>query len=155
MTFARLFTVPLFMSALLVAAVPASAERSHQRAGESAVPAINTFANQATGRCLDDSFAYNTRPHPCNGLDFQKWSVGYPGGDYRDFKNVNTGRCIGADNTSVSGGECRTSSQAMWILRRWNDGTFELRNVWSGLCLADVGRLAVETCNASTRQSWY
>ena len=29
--------------------------------------------NQATGRCIDDSFAYGLRAFPCNGLTFQQW----------------------------------------------------------------------------------
>ena len=65
----RLAAIPAAVFALLVAAAPASAEPTLM------TQAINTFQNQQSGRRLDDSFAYGVRTYPCNGLDFQKWSV--------------------------------------------------------------------------------
>ncbi|MGW0535570.1 hypothetical protein [Streptomyces sp. NPDC003032] len=29
--------------------------------------------NNATRRCMDDSFAYGLRAFDCNGMNFQKW----------------------------------------------------------------------------------
>lgn len=34
-----------------------------------------TFRNQATGRCLDHSFSHLLRTFPCNGLNYQGWTI--------------------------------------------------------------------------------
>ncbi|WHT22585.1 hypothetical protein N8J89_16425 [Crossiella sp. CA-258035] len=120
--------------------------------------AVNVFKNQASGQCLDDSIEYGVRMHPCNGLNFQQWQVLSTGTGSPDheFKNLATGRCIGTEwgNDRVSGGQCRVSGQSMWRTKRWNDGTFQLNNLWASKCLEHRGSLHVAGCNSSREQSW-
>lgn len=54
--------------------------------------------NNATRRCMDDSFAYGLRAFDCNRTDFQqfRFSDGVWGGDRysHEVRNKVTGRCI-------------------------------------------------------------
>jgi hypothetical protein len=138
---------------LLSAVAPATAEMLP--GGEVSPLAINTFRNQASKRCLDDSFAYGPRPYLCNGLDFQKWSVRVHDDLSREFRNVNTGRCLGADRTGqVYAGGCG-NRQTSWAITRWSDGTMQFQNMESDGCLMDTVWLSATGCDASEEQSWY
>jgi hypothetical protein len=53
-----------------------------------------TMTNQATGRCVDDSFGYGLRAFGCNGQNYQRWLwIAWSDGT-STFVNENTGRAI-------------------------------------------------------------
>lgn len=143
------------VAALFAAAAPAVASTLPR--SEAGVLAVQTFRNQQSGRCLDDSFAYGPRPFGCNNLDFQRWTVINYGSDSRGLRNVNTGRCLAADRTNsvYAAVECGTSMEAVWVVRRWADGTVEFRNQAWGGCLEDTVWLRAANCDQSREQSWY
>jgi hypothetical protein len=149
----RLLAVLAIASALFAVAAPASASTP---ARTLVAQAINTLANQQSDNCLDDSFAYGVRTYPCNGQNFQQWEVKTWSDGTREFKNVNTKRCIGSDlDGSVWVGECSTSRTVSWYVKWWSDGTFELRNQAWGDCLEETVWLHTDGCDASREQSWY
>ncbi|MFV0131577.1 RICIN domain-containing protein [Streptomyces sp. HMX112] len=106
-----------------------------------ATASIQTFRNGATGRCLDDSHE-GTRTFPCNGLTYQQWNVQVdPRNNSRQLKNIATGKClvsgtkgyIGTSDCGITG----VGSAQDWFVYKYGDGSVELKNARTGLCLDD------------------
>ncbi|SHG81355.1 RICIN domain-containing protein [Streptoalloteichus hindustanus] len=119
--------------------------------------AVNTFRNQETGRCIDDSNAHGLRAFGCNNLDFQRFQVTVWKDKTREFKNLNTNRCI--DDSAAHGLRafgCNKSRFQSWWVTRWKDGTLEFRNQETGRCIDDSHPHGLRAfgCNKSRFQSW-
>ncbi|MFF1615790.1 RICIN domain-containing protein [Amycolatopsis sp. NPDC058278] len=80
-------------AAIAVTGVPAAFAASGKDSPAVVADAVNTFKNQATGRCIDDSSA-GFRTWTCNTSTNQKWNVHIWGDGTRQLKNQATGRCI-------------------------------------------------------------
>ncbi|MFJ6700015.1 RICIN domain-containing protein [Streptomyces sp. NPDC091272] len=121
-----------------------------------AVDAIQSFRNQATGRCLDDTDNGGFRAWSCNGSNPQKWSVHVWGDSTRQLRNVATGRCIeDTDNGFRTVGACNSSPEQSWWVTVWGDGTVRFQNQLTGRCIDDSS-LGLRTwgCNNTPYQSW-
>lgn len=71
------------------------------------------------------------------------------------FRNRATGKCVEGTNIAYSN-TCTYDWEQEWYVHRWADGTRQLKNVYSGLCLTgqDDG-WGMGSCNSSTDQSWF
>ena len=70
----------------------------------SAADAVNTFKNQGTNRCIDDT-NQGFRTWDCNGTPAQNWIVHTWRDGTVQLKNANTNRCTRARASSRSPGD--------------------------------------------------
>lgn len=121
----------------------------------SAADAINTFKNQATNRCIDDTDR-GFRTWDCNGTNAQNWIVHKWNDGTVQLKNVNTNRCMYDSDQGFKTLSCDSSPNQSWYVRHWADGTLELKNQATNRCIDDsnVGFRTLG-CNAGTFQSWF
>lgn len=132
-------------------------------AGSASADSTQTFKNQWTKKCLDDS-NYGVRTFTCNGTKFQQWIVHVWKDQTRQLRSNSTGKCL--DDSSLGlrtfncwpGSDSRSKFQS-WYVHRWNDGTIQFRNQSTGRCLDDSSGSGLRTvkCYAggSKYQSWY
>ncbi|WP_327250547.1 RICIN domain-containing protein [Streptomyces sp. NBC_01244] len=111
--------------------------------------------NNATRRCMDDSFEYGLRAYACNGLDFQQFR--YSDGTYHELRNKVTGRCV--DDSAAYGLRayaCNGQSYQQWSVSNTTGGT-TFRNRNTGRCIDDSAAygLRAYTCNGQNYQKWW
>jgi hypothetical protein len=121
----------------------------------SAADAVNTFKNQATNRCIDDT-SQGFRTFDCNGTPAQNWIVHKWNDGTVQLKNANTNRCMYDSDQGFKTLPCDSSTNQSWHVRHWNDGTLELKNQATNRCIDD-SNLGFRTlgCNAGQYQSWF
>ncbi|GLP67025.1 MULTISPECIES: RICIN domain-containing protein [unclassified Streptomyces] len=121
----------------------------------SAADAINTFKNQATNRCIDDT-GNGFRTWDCNGSNAQNWIVHRWNDGTVQLKNVNTNRCMFDSDQGFKTLDCDSSPNQSWYVKKWADNTIELKNQATNRCIDDsnVGFRTLG-CNAGTYQSWF
>lgn len=117
--------------------------------------AIQSFRNQATGRCMDDT-DNGFRTWSCNGSSPQLWTVHTWDDGTRQLRNINTGRCVeDTDNGFRTVGTCSSSPEQSWWVKVWADGTVRFQNQATLRCIDDSS-LGFRTwaCNDTPYQSW-
>ena len=81
-------------TALLTGALATPAAAAPARPATSAVAASETYADVATGFCLDSNASRNVYTNPCgSGNNYQHWTP-IANGSNRLIKNVATGYCL-------------------------------------------------------------
>lgn len=147
-------TGAVLTAAPLLATVSASASPVSHIAPHAA--SVQTFHNQATNACLDDSAAYGLRAAACTTSSTQKWSVSAVP-NYRMLKNVSTGRCVDDSlHYGLRAVSCNGLAYQQWFVKHWNDGTFRFQNHNTGRCIDDSGKgLRPIACNSTPYQSWF
>ncbi|QNP75217.1 hypothetical protein IAG44_41315 [Streptomyces roseirectus] len=117
--------------------------------------------NNATRRCMDDSFAYGLRAFGCNRLDFQQFrhSDGIWGGDryYHELRNKVTGRCV--DDSFAYGlraFDCNGQAFQQWAVSSGSGGS-TFKNRATGRCVDDSFAYGLRAfdCNGTTFQKWW
>jgi hypothetical protein len=138
--------------AIASSAVPAV---SHHAASP-AVDAIQTFQNQNTGRCIDDT-NQGFRTWGCNGTPPQSWRVHVFNDGTRRLQSVNTGRCIFDSNggfRTVS--PCDSSTNQSWFIDRLPGGQIAFRNQATQRCIDDTNQgFRTWSCNRTPAQQWH
>jgi hypothetical protein len=161
--------VPLL--AVLVTLVPIGAVTASPAVAAVRVPrsaAADPFGpyvimqNEATNRCLDDSFAFGLRAFPCNRLSYQRWdvavAVSFTRGLSLTLRNQNTRRCL--DDSSAFGLRtfpCNFSEyQHFYPLIISLDGGTELINGMTRRCVDDSFAFGLRSypCNLLSFQTW-
>ncbi|MBM7786080.1 RICIN domain-containing protein [Tenggerimyces flavus] len=132
--------------------------------GSASADSTQTFKNQWTKKCLDDSSAHGVRTFTCNGTSYQQWKVHVWGDQTRQLRSNSTGKCLDDSNLGLRTFNCWPGSDARskfqsWYVHRWNDGTIQFKNQTTGRCLDDTGGKGLRAikCYAggSKYQSWY
>jgi hypothetical protein len=111
------------------------------------------------GYCLDSNSSFDVYMLPCNGGNYQKWSVtvqGQPCGEGECYvqitlKDVATGYCLDGNGTSLYTHVCGSAYQA------WNgsDVMDTLVQTVTGVCLDGSGTsVYVLACNGGAYQNW-
>jgi hypothetical protein len=118
----------------------------------------DTFRNQATGRCIDDSFQFGLRALICNGLGFQQWNVRVWPDNTQELKNVATGRCI--DHSFDQGFRafpCNGLGFQRWIVTPRPNGSIAFQNQATHRCMDDSFQFGLRAipCNGSSFQGWF
>ncbi|MDX6758718.1 RICIN domain-containing protein [Streptomyces sp. F8] len=144
---------------VLLAAGLATATATHEAdaAPTSALDSVQSFRNDATSACLDDS-EHGIRTYTCLGNDHQKWNVHRWADGTRELRNINTGRCLtGSPGGKVAPYPCDKAKDQSWIVHRYPDGAVELKNQQTGLCLDDSPSHHLRTfpCGTHTQKSPY
>jgi hypothetical protein len=128
-------------------------------AGGVTILAPQTYKNEATGRCMDDSDR-GLRAVGCHGGTTQQWNVSGSTGA-RQLKNVATGRCLDDSDRGFRTVGCHGGTTQQWNVHRWNDGTLQFKNRGTSRCADDSSAgLRTWTCwpgsdSRSKNQSWY
>lgn len=139
----------LAISATLTFAAPAQADLAYH----------GQLSNEATGRCLDDSFSYGLRTIPCNGSSYQHWYVYESYYDSFILKNVATERCLDDSAYGLRTFACNETEYQRWWHYGVNGGwagTNRFRNVSNNKCLDDSNSYGIRTypCNGSIYQAF-
>ncbi|MFE6647968.1 RICIN domain-containing protein [Nocardioides sp. NPDC057772] len=122
--------------------------------------ATQTYRNEATGLCLEDTTT-EPRTAACAGVSTQQWIVKVWNDGTRRFQNGRTGECLHAQLGTGTGViflrslPCNDSQQQSWWIKRWADGTIRFQNQAYGWCIRDPYVGSLEECNTSENQSWY
>ncbi|MET9415679.1 RICIN domain-containing protein [Streptomyces klenkii] len=134
----------------LVATVPMASA-----APAGAEDVVQSFRNQATGKCMDDT-NNGFRTWSCNGSTPQKWSVHVWGDGTRQLRSANTGRCVeDTDNGFRTVGSCSSAPEQSWWVKVWADGTVRFQNQATLRCIDDSNQgFRTWACNDSPYQSW-
>lgn len=134
-------------------------------AGSASADSVQTFKNQATKRCLDDS-GKGLRTVGCNGKITQKWNVHVRGDKSRQLKSIGTGDCLDDSSKGLRSFGCHPGSSAntkfqSWRVVQFQDGTIRFQNKATARCLDDSSKgLRTFKCHpgssaASKFQSWF
>ncbi|MDJ1645432.1 RICIN domain-containing protein [Streptomyces pakalii] len=116
---------------------------------------IQTFANMATGSCLDDSYEFGLRGFGCNGGPWQQWRVRVWSEDAtRQLENVATKECLYDDGVTLDTRRCDSSRQQSWFAHK-NGDRVVFENQATGECLDDSEYgLRTIVCSHNTHQKW-
>ncbi|MFE6710790.1 RICIN domain-containing protein [Streptomyces sp. NPDC057695] len=119
-----------------------------------ATDVVQTFANMATGSCLDDSQQYGLRGYGCNGGVYQKWNVHVWGDATRQLRNLATNECLFDDGYTLDTRACNSSREQSWFAHKRGDRvTFESQA--TGECLDDSHfGLRTIPCSFNLNQTW-
>ncbi|MEI7031547.1 RICIN domain-containing protein [Streptomyces pratensis] len=143
--------------ASLAAPPGAPAAENTSQADARTAAATQSFRNQATNRCMDDTDS-GFRTWSCNGSRPQLWDVKVWGDGTRQLRNVNTGRCIEDSHTNGfrTVGSCSSAAEQSWWVKVWGDGTVRFQNQVTLRCIDDSS-LGFRTfpCNDLPYQSWF
>ncbi|MFB7101481.1 RICIN domain-containing protein [Streptomyces hydrogenans] len=117
--------------------------------------AVQSFRNQSTNRCMDDT-TNGFRTWSCNGSNPQLWNVRVWGDGTRELRNINTGRCIEDTDSGFRTAVCNAGQEQSWWITVWNDGTVRFKNQHTSRCIDDSS-LGFRTwaCNSLPYQSWF
>ncbi|MFF7727106.1 RICIN domain-containing protein [Streptomyces sp. NPDC008001] len=147
----------LLIGGFLVATslVPAPGALAAAASPAGAQDAVQTFRNQATGKCMDDT-NNGFRTWSCNGSTPQKWSVHVWNDGTRQLRSANTGRCVeDTDNGFRTVGNCGSNPEQSWWVKVWADGTVRFQNQATLRCIDDSNQgFRTWACNDSPYQSW-
>ncbi|MFJ8295066.1 RICIN domain-containing protein [Streptomyces sp. NPDC094447] len=119
-----------------------------------ATDVVQTFANMATGSCLDDSHQFGLRGYGCNGGVYQKWNVHVWGDATRQLRNLATNECLFDDGYTLDTRACNSSREQSWFAHKSGDRvTFESQA--TGECLDD-SQFGLRTipCSYNRNQTW-
>ncbi|MCB8900989.1 MULTISPECIES: RICIN domain-containing protein [unclassified Streptomyces] len=139
-------TVPVLQGELQTTGATAGALR--------AADVVQTFANMATGSCLDDSQQYGLRGYACNGGVYQKWNVHVWGDGTRQLRNLATNECLFDDGFTLDTRGCNSSREQSWFAHKSGDRvTFQSQA--TGECLDDsqYGLRTIQ-CYYNRNQTW-
>ena len=164
-----LFGVAALLASSTVAADAATSQPGVRRApAQAAAPGdphaldvAQTFRNQATGQYLTIGFVSGIGYVITTDNGAASWYVHVFKDGTRRFQNVYQLKCMEAVGNSVwptdSPYGCDSSQEQSFYIKRWNDGTIEIKSQRYGNCLDDDGHdiVALKPCNASREQSWY
>jgi Ricin-type beta-trefoil lectin domain len=164
-TIPRLFIIAAFVAgtaalgstpALAGPATPAHQAKSSGGVSPAADP-IETFQNQNTGRCIDDTDNGGFRTFACNGTRPQQWRVHVFNDGTRRLQNVNTGRCMFDSNGGFRTVTCDTSTNVSWFIDHPATGQIAFRNQNTGRCIDDTdnGGFRTFSCNGTRPQQWH
>ncbi|MGQ0777644.1 MAG: RICIN domain-containing protein [Pseudonocardiales bacterium] len=109
---------------------------------------VQTFRNENTGWCLDDSVEFGLRTYGCNYGRHQQWNVRAWADGTRQLRNVATGGCI-LDTRSIGIGiaRCDSTRSQSWYVGEVPDGGIRFINESPNYCLGDDrGRLVSWSC---------
>lgn len=129
-------------------------------AGSASADSVQTFKNQATKQCLDDS-GKGLRTITCNGKVTQKWNVHTFNDRTRQLKSKGTGRCLDDSSKGLRTFKCWPGSNPnsrfqSWFVKKFNDGTIRFQNQATKRCLDDSSKgLRTFRCNTTKFQSWF
>ncbi|MFC8172130.1 RICIN domain-containing protein [Streptomyces sp. NPDC057325] len=119
-----------------------------------AADVVQTFANMATGSCLDDSRQYGLRGYGCNGGVHQKWNVRVWNDGTRQLRNLATGECLYDDGVTLATRACDSSREQSWFAHKSGDRV-SFRSQATGECLDDSEYgLRTITCYWNRYQTW-
>ncbi|MEU7071692.1 RICIN domain-containing protein [Streptomyces narbonensis] len=122
-------------------------------ASSSSSPRI--FVSRATGACLDDSLDQGTRSFACNGMSYQRWTVGTTPDGSAQLRNHATGECLDHLPGGLSTTPCGQAASQRWTVSARDDVAVEIRSTTARSCLADsAGGLRLAPCDGTTRQKW-
>ncbi|WP_261558258.1 RICIN domain-containing protein [Frankia tisae] len=113
-----------------------------------------TFANLATGFCLDSN-RESGYTLGCNGTDYQKWTA-YGYGEIV-LSNKATGLCLASDSDGRAFPvACATGDRQRWTMREDRYGTVNFVSVGTGRCLDSNAdrQLYTMDCNGGSYQRW-
>ena len=117
-----------------------------------------TMTNQATGRCVDDSFGYGLRAFGCNGQNYQTFALtGQSDGNWV-LTNYNTGRCVDDSfGYGLRAFGCNGQNYQRWQWIAWSDGTSTFVNENTGRAIDDSFGYGLRsfTENDESYQSFY
>lgn len=119
--------------------------------------AVETFKNENTLRCIDDSVSYGLRSFGCNGLSYQQFNVHVWNDGTRELKNLNTGRCVDDSGTyGLRAYPCNSSTYQSWWILRFSDGSIGFQNQNTGRCIDDSLSYGLRSfgCNSLSYQRW-
>jgi hypothetical protein len=161
-TLSALGTVALGAGLLMASPVPAHAAGGALSAASSGAVApaadpIQTFQNQNTGRCIDDTDSGGFRTFSCNGTRPQQWRVHVFLDGTRRLQNVNTGRCMFDSNGGFFTTSCDASTNESWFIDHPASGQIAFRNQQTGRCIDDTdqGGFRTFSCNSTRPQQWH
>jgi hypothetical protein len=116
---------------------------------------IQTFQNQNTGRCIDDT-PQGFRTFSCNGTRAQQWRVHRFLDGTRRLQNINTGRCMFDSNFGFFTTGCDASTNESWFIDHPAAGQIAFRNQNTGRCIDDTPRgFRTFSCNGTPAQQWH
>lgn len=143
-------------SAVILCTALASSAAADTSSGNGAQDAVQTFANNYTGSCLDDSDAFGLRTIPCNGTSFQKWNVHVWNDATRELKNLATGRCLDDNGIDLRTVACNSMTYQSWFVEGRGWGKIALRNQFTNKCLDDsvYGLRTIGCQDGNTHQNW-
>ncbi|MFD9246508.1 RICIN domain-containing protein [Streptomyces sp. NPDC059556] len=119
-----------------------------------AADVVQTFANMATGSCLDDSQQFGLRGYGCNGGVYQKWNVHVWGDGTRQLRNLATNECLFDDGFTLATHACNSTREQSWFAHKSGDRvTFQSQA--TGECLDDSQYgLRTIPCSYNRNQTW-
>ncbi|WP_051716396.1 RICIN domain-containing protein [Streptomyces bikiniensis] len=119
-----------------------------------AADAVQTFANMATGSCLDDSRQYGLRGYGCNGGVHQQWNVRAWNDGTRRLRNIATNECLYDNGVTLDTRTCDSSREQSWFPHKSGDKV-TLQSQATGECLDDSAfGLRTIRCNGGRNQTW-
>lgn len=145
---------------LTLAVAPAQAADHQPTAKTDAVrplDAVETFQNENTLRCMDDSTTYGLRAFSCNGLSYQEFNVHVWNDGTRELQNINTGRCVDDSTTyGLRAYPCNSSTYQSWWILHFSDGSIGFQNQNTGRCIDDSASYGLRAfgCNSLNYQRW-
>lgn len=141
-------------------AAPAALHTKSAPARAASSDELDTFTNEATGRCVDDS-ALGLRTFACNRSNYQTWDISDTRNGSFTMRNMATGLCLDdSRDYHLRAIGCNGLIYQQWIVsRRWPDGSFQLSSNGTGLCLDDSNAYHLRTfaCGGTQTpwQSWH
>lgn len=112
--------------------------------------------NLKTKWCLDDSFRYGIRAHPCNGMSFQNWiHRAGPNGNWV-LQNAETGRCLDDSVNRLQVLTCNGLPYQRWKAFVDERIAFTFESEETRRCLDDsINGLKTLDCNGTDFQRFY
>jgi hypothetical protein len=137
--------------AIAGSAVPAVSHRAESPAAD----VTQTFQNQNTGRCIDDT-DQGFRTFSCNGSPAQQWRVHVFNDGTRRLQNVNTGRCMfDSDGGFRTVSPCDAGTNQSWFIDH-PGGQVAFRNQATQRCIDDTDQgFRTFSCNGTGPQQWH
>ncbi|MGW6984870.1 RICIN domain-containing protein [Streptomyces sp. NPDC054932] len=73
------------------------------------------------------------------------------------FRNAATSACLDDSDAGVRTYTCLGNEHQRWNVHQWADGTRELKNLKTGLCLTDHprGSASAQPCDKAKDESWF
>ncbi|WP_329274544.1 RICIN domain-containing protein [Streptomyces sp. NBC_00691] len=119
-----------------------------------AADVVQTFANMATGSCLDDSQQFGLRGYGCNGGVYQKWNVHVWGDGTRQLRNLATNECLFDDGFTLDTRACNSSREQSWFAHKSGDRvTFQSQATSECLDDSQYGLRTIQ-CSYNRNQTW-
>jgi hypothetical protein len=112
-----------------------------------------TIRNAWTGQCLDSNTSGNLYVLPCNGGNYQVWTMGPIGTGPSQFRDFQTGLCLDSGN----GGHTQSCNGGFY--QQWYHAsvTFQIMDNLTQKCIGIVGSGLAGSWNCTTNpdQTWH